>query len=294
MERKTDCVVLNYNDADTTIDMIRHIENYRALDHIIIVDNCSTDDSIDRLQELSNDRIIVLKSEKNGGYGAGNNLGVFYSHDQFHSDYVIIANPDVIFDEACIIRLQELLDSDARCALAAPIQLTSSGNIIQDYAWCFPTVWQAIFSAGHYLRRAVWKRYGYEWLRQKKDAGEVSAVVDCVPGAMLMVRTDEFFKLSGYDERNFLYGEEAMLGKKIVKDGYYSKLLLTDTYIHNHSVSINKSIPKEIARYKLLLQGRYHFLKHYTDANPVQLLMARIFFRLCILEKSVITWVKNI
>ena len=60
-----DCVVLNYNDADTTIDMIQHIQNYDIIDHIVVVDNCSTDDSLDRLKMLSDEKIIVLSSNKN-------------------------------------------------------------------------------------------------------------------------------------------------------------------------------------------------------------------------------------
>ena len=42
---KCSCVILNYNDADTTIDLVERIEGYDLLWQIIIVDNCSTDDS---------------------------------------------------------------------------------------------------------------------------------------------------------------------------------------------------------------------------------------------------------
>ena len=274
--------------------MIQHIQNYDIIDHIVVVDNCSTDDSLDRLKMLSDDKIIVLSSNKNGGYGAGNNIGVFYSNNRFRSDYTIIANPDVIFSENCVAKLKKLMDRDAKCAIAAPIQLTANGDIVQDYAWPFPTTWQAILSAGHYLRRIFWKRYNFKWLQHKKDIGLKSVIVDCVPGAMLMVRTSEFCKVSGYDEDNFLYWEEAMLGKKMVMDGYRSRLLITDAYIHEHSVSINKSIPKAINKIKIYIRGRYHFLKNYTDAGSVTLLIARLFFRICIFEESMITRVKKV
>lgn len=289
-----DCVVLNYNDADTTIGMINHIKDFQNINHIIVVDNCSTDNSFERLQAMKSEKVIVLRSEKNGGYGAGNNKGVFYSNKEFGSDYVIIANPDVIFEEECISKLVRLMEEDKRCSLVAPVQLNANGEIIEDYAWPFPTTWQAVFSAGHYLRRVMWKHYGYSWLEERKKEDIISAKVDCVPGAMLMVRTSDFCKLSGYDERNFLYWEEAMLGKKIVKNGHYSKILVGDTYLHNHAVSINKSIPKAINRIKLLLRGRYIYLEHYSDANAIQLLIAKFFFRLCIIEETIITRVKNV
>lgn len=36
------------------------------------------------------------------------------------------------------------LEDDDKCAIAAPIQLNSKGEIINDYAWPFPTIWQTI------------------------------------------------------------------------------------------------------------------------------------------------------
>lgn len=43
-----DLVVLNYNDSDTVIEYIKRIMEYKIFDHIVIVDNCSTDNSIDK------------------------------------------------------------------------------------------------------------------------------------------------------------------------------------------------------------------------------------------------------
>ena len=43
MIMKTAIVILNYNDSDTTIEMINQIKDYSIIDNIIIVDNNSTD-----------------------------------------------------------------------------------------------------------------------------------------------------------------------------------------------------------------------------------------------------------
>ena len=42
---KINCVILNYNDASTVLELINEIGGYQALDRIVIVDNASTDDS---------------------------------------------------------------------------------------------------------------------------------------------------------------------------------------------------------------------------------------------------------
>ena len=43
------CVILNYNDAPTTINLVQSIKNYSLLNFIVVVDNCSTDDSIESI-----------------------------------------------------------------------------------------------------------------------------------------------------------------------------------------------------------------------------------------------------
>ena len=59
------CVILNYNDANTTISLVKKIEKYESIDYIIVVDNCSTDDSLVKLETLSNSKVKICESPKN-------------------------------------------------------------------------------------------------------------------------------------------------------------------------------------------------------------------------------------
>ena len=81
---KIACVIVNYNDAKTTIALLKQICDYKSLNHIIIVDNCSTDNSYASLKQFETNNIIVLQAEKNKGYGAGNNFGIKYAKDILH------------------------------------------------------------------------------------------------------------------------------------------------------------------------------------------------------------------
>ena len=54
------CVILNYNDSDTTLSLYHKIKNYNIIDKIIIVDGASTDFSYNKLKVLSNDHTDVL------------------------------------------------------------------------------------------------------------------------------------------------------------------------------------------------------------------------------------------
>lgn len=101
---KINCVVLNYNDADTVMSLLNRIRGFRCFENIVVVDNASTDNSWQRLKELQDDKIAVIQSEKNGGYGYGNNLGVRYAIQKNEATHVVIVNPDVKFRRVLFLR----------------------------------------------------------------------------------------------------------------------------------------------------------------------------------------------
>lgn len=289
-----DCIVLNYNDADTTINMVNGIRDYGIFNHIIMVDNCSTDGSADRLADITDEKVILIRNTQNTGYGAGNNLGVYYSHTHYNGDFAVIANPDVEFTEDCIQALVDEMLRDRKLAVIAPVQKDTKGNVVERVAWPLPTVWRTIFSGGRILKNRLNKPYTTEYLIEYAANPDVNSVsVDCVPGAMLMVNTKTFCTvLNGYDEKNFLYGEENMLGRKVKNFGLKAALDFRETYIHKHAVSITKSYPSEVNRKKLLLDAKYFYLKNYTDANRFQLWIARCMFKFYLFEKKISMRVK--
>lgn len=58
------CVVLNYNDADTTLDLLKRIEPMEIIDQIVLVDNKSTDNSLERLKEQESNKVHVFVLKK--------------------------------------------------------------------------------------------------------------------------------------------------------------------------------------------------------------------------------------
>ena len=54
------CVILNYNDWNTTAGLVNHIKDFGNLDYVIVVDNASTDNSAEKLKDLSGGKVIFL------------------------------------------------------------------------------------------------------------------------------------------------------------------------------------------------------------------------------------------
>jgi N-acetylglucosaminyl-diphospho-decaprenol L-rhamnosyltransferase len=289
MGSKTGCVILNYNDADTTKSLAEKIKDYLSIDSIVIVDNESTDGSYNSLATLAGGKIHVIKSGKNGGYGFGNNVGVEFAYKQLGCEYVLIANPDVIFSADTVANMVKVISSDDLIGVIAPRQLDINGNTIRDVAWKIPTIFQYIVSAEYFIGKySLQFHYPATLFHEEKPY-----TVDAVPGSLLLVRGKAFCSSGGYDPEMFLYCEETTLAKKM-KDLHYSTILLnSETYIHHHSVSINRSIKSLYKQRRILLNSRFIFLRKYLNANKFQLFWAKIFFTISLIENSIIQFVKR-
>ena len=75
---KKGMVILNYNDYENTIKMILQVRDYKNINKIVVVDNHSTDSSVEKITPYLNKHVVLLEARKNGGYAFGNNLGLKY------------------------------------------------------------------------------------------------------------------------------------------------------------------------------------------------------------------------
>lgn len=263
------CVILNYNDASTTINLVQSIKDYALLNYIVVVDNCSTDDSLERLQGYKNEKIHIIKSEKNGGYGAGNNVGLRYSFEILDADYSIIANPDVLFDEECVEKFLQTFQDDSSVAVVSAKQSNSP-----DCAWKNCSTLQYILATSLFFE--VWLKIRSYPLKSFK--GKDFVPVFAVPGSLLMVDLKKMLQYGMYDEEFFLYYEEPILAQKFADAGLKTVLRLDCSYVHNHHVSISKTYRRWSQQHTVLLKSAELFLRKYKRAKALQMTFAKLWF----------------
>ena len=269
MSMQLSCVILNYNDAETTEKLVMQIADYDVLHQIIVVDNASTDDSLERLRKLESDanasqscKVHVISADHNGGYGSGNNLGVRCGAEQ-GATHVLIANPEVGIVTTRI--------RDARFP-----------NLKN--GWPLRSFTRELFSMGPVSRRLLGKTFDYP---DSYFTGRSAVYVGAVHGSMLMVDTEKFLEAGGYDEGIFLYEEEQVLGRRMQNAGYRSVLLLNQHYDHEHSASISKSFSDAMKRQRLREESTLYYMKHYLHISPLQEQIAKLWFAGIRLEMQV-------
>lgn len=288
--KKIACVVLNYNDAINTVELIHQIEKFNTIDHIIVVDNCSTDDSMQMLNKLVSDKVSVYVSPKNGGYGFGNNYGVRIAYTVFKCEYAFIASPDVRFEENILFSILKCFENDPNCKAAAAVQLYSNNKLNKGTAWYLPTKTQYILSSLVIVGKIFRIRNA-----DVKNSKQRYITVECLMGSFLCVDCKAFFEAGAYDENIFLYCEETALGFRYKARGY-KMMLVTDVFYHHYheSGSVCVNIKKKAKTCKMILNNRLYILQEYMGATKPTIAFAKIFYNVALFEEYIKEFIRKL
>lgn len=289
---KTACVILNYNDVITTLQLAEAVEDFPSFDYLVLVDNCSTDNSFEILSKLRSDKIHVIRTERNGGYGYGNNRGIEYASSVLGAEFAVIANPDVEFTNECINLLFEELEKDSSCGAVAPVSLDPKGNLSRNVAWKQLSPLFEILGSSVVINRFI--RHRSRYLDQYLFGNGRCKEVDVVPGSLLAINVDHFLKAGMYDEGVFLFCEEKILAWRFRSIGKITKLITSVSYVHRHSETINKNISGHIKKTGIWLTSKKYFVKKYLLTRMYLAFLADIFFFYARLESFLIGWLKTI
>ena len=275
-----DALILNYNDAVTAKECALRLAGMNIIQRVLVVDNLSTDDSYAMLAALTCDKIEVVSTSHNGGYGAGNNFGIRYLKEKYDSKQILLCNPDTVIEEDCIAALSEYLSANPDYGIAAPFMLNAKGEKQYNTAFRIPGVNEYILSLGILANRLIKPFYYPDIMQMECDAKDVGAV----SGSLFMMDTDKMIQYGMYDESIFLYCEEISLGLKFQKCGVKTALLPGRTFVHNHSVSINKTLMSRVKRHAQLMQSKLYVIRNLYRASPIQNGAAYVLSRISIAE----------
>lgn len=211
-------VVLNWNGHDVLDHCLRSLydQTYRPLE-IIVVDNASTDGSVDFLREKFQG-VHLIMNEQNLGFGAGNNIGIRASRGR----YIMILNNDTRLDPNCVEELKRSIEKDERFgACASKIFLDSKPDIIDGVGI---VVCPDGLSFG---RGRLEKRERYD------EEEEIFFASDCA----CLYRREMLDDIGLYDEDFFAYADETDMGWRAHLAGWRCIYSPKAIVYHHHSTS---------------------------------------------------------
>lgn len=180
---------------------------------VIVVDNASTDDSLDMIAKEFPD-VLRIRSEVNIGFGRANNLGF----EAALGRYVVLLNSDAFLGEGALERSVAHMETNPHAGLGGG-RLVGRDGSFQPSARMFPRIIDNLIVLSGLATRFPHSRLFGHVDRTWADQGE-PAEVDWVPGAYSIIRSEAIKAAGPFDPRFFLYYEEVDLCKRIKEKGY--------------------------------------------------------------------------
>lgn len=279
---KLGVVILNYNDYNTTLDLVNHIKNYDEINQIVVVDNKSTNSSLEMLKKVKDNTWDLIVSPKNRGYASGNNIGIKYLIDNFDVDIIGIINPDIKFSNEFIHDIKKSFEKYYKdYAIITGLQLKPDGSISKRAFWKDLNFKRLLISNSLILSKFdnVFNNYIEKKLKEDKEL----ITVQVVEGCCFFINANDMKKIGFFDENTFLFCEEDILAKKIKQLNKKIGVNKNITFIHNHSTTIRK-VFSQIRVTKLILKSKKYLLNNYITSNVIAKVLFKISSIFCILE----------
>lgn len=261
-------VIVNYRSAALTLRALASLEAERSQPElrlrVVVVENDSGDAELlaRGIRERFSDFAELVVSPVNGGFGAGNNLGISSAIERGYAfDYVQLLNPDTEVRPGALSALARFLAAHPRAGLASGSFEHQDGTP-WTIAFRFPSA-AGELEAGAKLglvsrlleRRAV-----------PRAMGDEPAQIDWCAGASLMLRRQVLEQVGGFDEAFFLYYEEVDLCRRIQAAGWELWYVPESRVMHVRGQSTGVTAldqkPRRLPGYWFESRRRY-FVKHH-------------------------------
>lgn len=258
MSIKVSIIIVNYNVSEKLLECLGSIYSSKPKIEfeVIVVDN-SEENTIEKNLSLKFSKVKYIKTNRNVGFSAGNNLGV----RKARGDYLFFLNPDTQFVGNVVDELYKLIISNGKIGIVAPILLDKNEKEYKLQGTKTLTPLRAILGLS-FLGRFKIKNDYYVHGWNKEGLREV----DVCPGSALMVSKKLFEKIRGFDENFFLYFEEFDFCKRIRECDYKIYISSKSKVVHDWGVSTSQFDNKD----KVFAKSRfYYFKKHYGFLNAM-------------------------
>jgi len=208
---------------------------------ILIVDNSSQDGSADFVAK-NYPQIKLIRSAKNIGYGAGNNLGVSFAKGR----YIVILNPDIVVEKGWLEELIKPLTSEERL-ITTPKILIHDGSLINTCG-----------NLNHFTGLTFTRCLGAD-----PEENNQLMPVSGVSGACFALVKENYLDLGGFDEKFFLYNEDADLSWRAHLKDYCILFVSSSVIRHEYSLRVS---PIKIYH---LEKGRYIIIRKYLSYGDI-------------------------
>ena len=226
--------IVNTNNKDLLKSCLKSIYENTAKSNfeIIVVDNCSTDGSVEMINE-NFPNVMIISNDTRKGYGFSNNR----SFERSSGKYFLVLNEDMLVLPNALDQMLEIITKNPEIG-ALGCRLLNPDGTLQHSCSYFPTLFNEIFSnliPYHlFFPNSRFRSHMYHWdHNQDKE-------VDVIKGCCILIPHDFIEKEGLFDEQFFLFSDEYDLCKRIKNAGLKVFFSPKAEIIHYGRVTVDK------------------------------------------------------
>ena len=249
-------LIVSYNTRDMTIECIESIfEETRSHSfEVILIDNDSKDGSADAIEERFPE-VKLIRSEKNLGFAMANNV----ASEQSSGKRTLLLNPDTVIVERAIDKLMDFADENPDCRMWGGRHMFRDGSRNTFNCWADYTLWTVFCGCTGLSKFVPGSPLFNPRPYPKYDRMSVKEV-DIITGCFLLMDTELWDQLEGFDSDFFLFAEEADLCVRAREAG--ARPLMTPDALIIHDGGGSSPIHSEDRRIMLIKAERQYHRKH--------------------------------
>lgn len=235
MNKKITFIIVTWNNNDCILDCINSIYKYCSNFKILIVDNDSSDNTVELILKQKYENCSVIELKENVGFAVGNNIGL----DKVTTEYICYLNPDTILIEDIIEPSIRVLENNKEIGIVGS-KLLNKDLSLQ------PSTFNFLNHVQIYIEMLKIGKIFPNFIKENSFPNESkskkSKIVDWVIGAEMIMRTDDAKKIKGFSTEYYMYAEDLDLCKKMKDENKkYTYYLANSKLIHIGGVSEAKN-----------------------------------------------------
>ena len=249
-------IIVNYNVKfylEQCLESVRRASQGLQVE-VFVVDNLSTDGSVEYLRERFPE-VTFIANKENVGFARANNQAIRLSK----GEYVLLLNPDTIVGEDTLARCVTFMDAHPEAGGAGVHMLNIDGSFAPESRRGLPTPFVAFCKMVGLTKLFPKSRLLGRYYMGYLDKNEVNEM-EVISGAYMMLRREALDKVGLLDEDFFMYGEDIDLSYRVLQGGYKNYFLPVRMLHYKGESTVKSSYRYAYVFYQAM---RLFFRKHY-------------------------------
>jgi GT2 family glycosyltransferase len=262
-------IIVNYNTCKLTLQAIDSVyqSNTKFQYEIFVVDNASTDSTVEKLQS-GYPAVKLIANQENVGFSKANNQAIREAAGR----YILLLNSDTVVEEDTLETMIQFMDKEPQVGASGCKVVLPDGSLDKACRRGFPTPSASFYYMSGmsklFPKSASFNQYHLGHLDEDKGYS-----IDCLVGAFMLLRKEVIDQVGMLDEEFFMYGEDIDWCYRIKEAGWDIYYYPYTSITHYKGASSKKRKPVKIIyefhRAMYLFHKKHYQKKYFFGVNFV-------------------------